>query len=158
MLLLGIFLVYTGYRLAAQGDDLVRPGENKLVRLVRRLAPVPDALLVVLAIESTDLLFATDSIPAIFAVTTDPFIVYTSNIFAVLGLRAMYFVLAGVLGGLAHLRVGLAVVLMFVGAKMLLAPWVQVPVGATLAVVAGVLAVAAATPPSGNRDPRGSPA
>ena len=91
------------------------------------------------AIEATDVVFAVDSIPAIFAVTTDPFIVYTSNIFAILGLRAMYFLLAGVIDKFHYLKYGLALVLLFVGVKMVIAEWYKVPIGLSLGVIAGVL-------------------
>ena len=101
-----------------------------------------DLLLVALfAIEVTDLIFAVDSIPAIFAVTRDPFIVFTSNIFAILGLRSMYFLLAGVIHRFVYLKTGLAVVLIFVGAKMLAADIYKVPIGASLAIIAAVLTV-----------------
>ncbi len=96
-------------------------------------------LLVLLAIEATDLVFAIDSIPAIFAITDDPFIVYTSNIFAILGLRALYFLLAGVIDKFHLLKIGLALVLLFVGAKMVLAEVVEVPIGVSLGVIAGIL-------------------
>jgi tellurite resistance protein TerC len=97
-------------------------------------------LLVLVVIEATDLVFAIDSIPAIFAVTRDPFIVFTSNIFAILGLRSMYFLLAGVMGRFHHLKTGLALILAFVGAKMLLIDVVKIPIGISLGVVAGILA------------------
>jgi len=91
------------------------------------------------AVEATDVVFAVDSIPAIFAVTTDPFIVFTSNIFAILGLRSLYFLLAGVIDRFRHLKTGLALVLVFVGAKMLLADVYKVPIGVSLAVIATLL-------------------
>jgi tellurite resistance protein TerC len=96
-------------------------------------------LLVLIAIEATDVVFAVDSIPAIFAITTDPFIVYTSNIFAILGLRAMYFLLAGIIDKFHFLKFGLALVLLFVGIKMVITDWYKVPIGASLAVIAGIL-------------------
>ncbi len=99
-------------------------------------------LLVLVVIEVTDLIFAVDSIPAIFAVTRDPFIVFTSNIFAILGLRSMYFLLAGVMGRFHHLKTGLALILAFVGVKMLLLDIVRIPIGASLGVIAGILAAA----------------
>jgi len=98
-------------------------------------------LAVLVAVEATDLVFAVDSIPAVFAVTRDPFIVYTSNIFAILGLRAMYFLLAGVLDRFRYLKVGLATVLVFVGVKMTLADVYKIPVWVSLLGVAGILAV-----------------
>jgi tellurite resistance protein TerC len=134
----GVFLLYTAYKLARSTEQEIDPGRNPVLRLLRRFAPVAgdyDAphfwirrhgrlfatplLVVLVVIESTDVVFALDSIPAIFAVTRDPFIVYTSNIFAILGLRALYFVLAGFMGMFRYLHVGLAAVLGFVGVKML---------------------------------------
>jgi tellurite resistance protein TerC len=99
-------------------------------------------LAVLVAVEATDLVFAVDSIPAVFAVTKDPFIVYTSNIFAILDLRAMYFLLAGVMDKFRYLKVGLATVLVFVGIKMTIADLYKIPVGVSLSVVGAILAVA----------------
>jgi tellurite resistance protein TerC len=110
-------------------------GARFLVRENGRLAATPLALVLV-AIEASDLVFALDSIPAVLAVTTDPLIVYTSNVFAILGLRSLFFVLAGVLGRFEKLHVGLAFVLMFVGVKMVANEWAPVPIGISLAVVA----------------------
>jgi tellurite resistance protein TerC len=134
----GIFLIYTAFRLARSVEQEIDPGRNPLLRLARRLFPVIDNYdtphfwvkregrwhatplpLVLLVVESTDVLFAIDSIPAIFGVTRDAFIVYTSNVFAILGLRALYFLLAGLLGMFRYLSVGLALVLGFVGVKMI---------------------------------------
>jgi tellurite resistance protein TerC len=134
----GVFLIYTAYRLARSVEEEIDPGRNPLLRFARRLFPVVDDYssphfwvkragrwhatplpLVLLVVESTDVLFAVDSIPAIFGVTRDAFIVYTSNVFAILGLRAMYFLLAGFLGMFRYLSVGLALVLGFVGVKMI---------------------------------------
>lgn len=134
----GVFLIYTAYRLATSVEQEIDPGRNPLLRLARRLFPVIDNYdtphfwvkregrwhatplpLVLLVVESTDVLFAVDSIPAIFGVTRDVFIVYTSNVFAILGLRALYFLLAGFLGMFRYLSVGLALVLAFVGIKMI---------------------------------------
>ncbi len=150
----GFFLVVTGLRLLLLRDAEVHPENNPVLKLVRRYVPsVPDyrdahffvheggrrlatpLLFVLVTIEVTDIVFAIDSIPAVFAVTQDPFIVFSSNIFAILGLRALYFVLAGVLGKFRYLKVGLSLVLMFVGAKMLLEHWYEVPVGVSLAIV-----------------------
>jgi tellurite resistance protein TerC len=161
--LFGGFLVLTGVRMALQREEELHPEDNPVVRLARRLLPVTpeyrgdrffDRLdgrwavtplfLVLLAVEATDLVFAVDSIPAIFAVTTDPFIVYTSNVFAILGLRSLYFALAGVMGKFHYLKLGLAAVLVFVGAKMTLSGVYKVPIGLALGVVAGILAVAVA--------------
>jgi hypothetical protein len=96
-------------------------------------------MLVLLVVETTDVIFAVDSIPAIFAITQDPFIVYTSNVFAILGLRALYFMLAGVMEMFTYLKVGLSVVLCFVGAKMMLVDIYKIPIGASLSVIGGVL-------------------
>ncbi len=155
----GGFLVLTGVKLLVQRSAEVRPERNPVYRLFKRFVPSVDdyrgvrftvmeqgrryatpLLLVLVAVEATDLVFAIDSIPAIFAVTTDPFIVYTSNIFAILGLRALYFLLAGVMEKFHYLKVGLALVLTFVGAKMLMVDLYKVPIGASLAVVATLIA------------------
>ena len=98
--------------------------------------------LVLVVIESTDIAFATDSIPAIFAITQDTFIVFTSNIFAILGLRALYFVLAGAMKKFAYLQLGLSFVLGFIGLKMVVEPWIKVPIGASLAVIFAILTIA----------------
>jgi tellurite resistance protein TerC len=157
----GGLLIVSGIKLALQNDKKVDPERNPLLRLVRRLVPITPAFVegkffvrqdgkrlatplfvVLVAVETTDLVFAVDSIPAILAVTRDPFIVYTSNVFAILGLRSMYFALAGLLRLFHYLHYGLALVLIFVGAKMLLsAADYEVPIGVTLGVVAGVLAL-----------------
>lgn len=160
----GAFLVFTGIRMALQkGDQLYDVDENPMLRLVRRFIPVtkeyhgqsffvrqPDdtgvvrlmatpLFVVLVLVDVTDVIFATDSIPAIFAVTRDPFIVYTSNVCAVLGLRALYFVLAGVVDRFHYLKVGLSIVLIFIGLKMLGESFVHIPIGASLGVVAVVL-------------------
>lgn len=135
----GAFLIFTGIKMAFHQNEEVHPENNVLVRLLRRVMPVTSdyegnkffvrkagvlmatpLFLVLLIVESTDLIFAVDSIPAIFAVTQDPFIVYTSNVFAILGLRSLYFVLAGVMHKFHYLKLGLSGVLSFVGVKMLL--------------------------------------
>jgi tellurite resistance protein TerC len=154
----GGFLVFTGAKLLLQRDDEVRPEKNPLFRLFRRFVPsVSDyrggkftvvekgkryatpLLLVLVAIEATDIVFAVDSIPAIFAVTTDPFIVYTSNIFAILGLRALYFALAGMMGKFHYLKIGLSLVLVFVGVKMLVAGVYKIPILASLLAIVALL-------------------
>jgi len=159
MYVFGAFLLFTGVKLLLQRGSEVHPERNPLFQLFRRMVPsvsdyrgshftVVEAgkryatplLLVLVAIEATDLVFAIDSIPAVFAITRDPFIVYTSNIFAILGLRALYFALAGVMGRFHYLRVGLALVLAFVGAKMMLTDLYKIPIVASLAVVAALLA------------------
>ena len=160
----GAFLVFTGIRMAVQNDeDAYNPERDPVLRLSRRLIPVtadyrgdkffvhePDAtgkmryaatplFIVLLIVDTTDVIFATDSIPAIFAVTRDPFIVYTSNICAVLGLRALYFLLASVVDKFVYLKLGLSLVLIFIGGKMLLEPFIHIPVIGSLGVVGAVL-------------------
>ena len=157
----GAFLVYTGIRMALQKDDIhVDVESNQAVKLLRRIFPITDGyrgqkfftvengmrmatpLLVVLVIvETTDLIFALDSIPAIFAVTQDPFIVYTSNVCAILGLRALYFLLAGVMKSFHYLKYGLSLVLVFVGVKMLIADFYHVSIGLSLSVIGAVLTI-----------------
>jgi tellurite resistance protein TerC len=155
----GAFLVFTGIKLLVQREGDVDPRKNPLFKLFRRVMPSVDEfhegrftivqagkryatplLLVLIAIETTDIVFAMDSIPAIFAVTRDPFIVFTSNIFAILGLRALYFALAGMMDKFHYLKIGLSLVLMFVGAKMLLAGLYKIPIWASLAIIAALLA------------------
>ncbi|MGI9141088.1 MAG: TerC family protein [Gemmatimonadaceae bacterium] len=162
----GAFLVFTGARMALQKADAVYdPEDNPILRLVRKVIPVtqeyhgqkffvraPDEVgvvrlmatplfIVLILVETTDVIFATDSIPAIFAVTRDPFIVYTSNVCAVLGLRALYFLLAGIVDKFHYLKMGLSVVLIFIGLKMLGESFVHIPIGISLGVVAMILAV-----------------
>jgi tellurite resistance protein TerC len=161
----GAFLAFTGIRMATNASPHIDPDTHIVTRLVRRLVPVtPDyvgqkffvrqnvdgvlklaatPLFVVLAlVETTDIIFAVDSIPAVFAVTDKPFIVYSSNVFAILGLRALYFLLADVIDRFHYLKVGLSVVLVFVGVKMLMAQVYKVPIGVSLAVIVIVLAAA----------------
>jgi tellurite resistance protein TerC len=157
----GAFLIVTGIRFLQGGHEAPSLESNRLVRLARRFYPVTDGyegqkffvmrdgvrymtplFLVLLLVESTDLVFAVDSIPAIFAVTDDPFIVFTSNIFAILGLRALYFVLAGYLSELRYLKPGLAAVLVFVGTKMLLVDIYKMPALVSLAIIVAILAMA----------------
>ncbi len=158
MYIFGAFLILTGIKLLAQQDAEIHPERNPLFRLFTRCVPsVPDyhggrflvrqagrwyatpLLLVLGAVEATDLVFAVDSIPAIFAVTSDPFIVYTSNIFAILGLRSLYFLLAGVIEQFHYLKVGLAFVLLFVGTKMVIVDIYKIPIALSLAVVAALI-------------------
>jgi tellurite resistance protein TerC len=160
--LFGAFLIFTGIKFLRDKDSHVPDLEgNRVVKLARRFFPVTEGyegqrlfvkrngvrfmtplMLVLILIESTDLVFAVDSIPAIYAVTDDPFIVFTSNIFAILGLRSLYFVLAGYLAGLKYLKPGLAGVLTFVGAKMLLVDVYKIHPLVSLAVIIGILTVA----------------
>ena len=156
----GGFLVYTGIKMFRQEEIEIHPDQNPVVRLVTRFFPVVRhydeekffttidgkrvgtlLLLVLMVVEVTDLVFAVDSIPAIFAITTNTFIVYTSNVFAILGLRSMYFLLAGVVEKFRYLRTGLAIVLTFIGVKMLLvAVGIHIPIKLSLVFVAVVLA------------------
>jgi len=155
----GAFLLLTGIRLLSRRERSFSPQHNPLLRLFSRLVPVMSEyrggsfivveagrrcatplLLSLAAIEASDLVFALDSIPAIFAITRDPFIVFTSNIFAILGLRSLYFLLAGAMSNFRHLGVGLALVLGFVGLKMLLSGIYELPVGWSLAIVALLIA------------------
>jgi len=159
--LFGAFLVYTGVKLALphKDSDEVHPENNFAVKLVRRWLPVAadvdnprflvrengrpavtQLFLVLLVIETTDLVFALDSLPAVLAITTDGFVALTSNIFAILGLRSLYFALSGVMTLFRFLRVGLAVILVFIGLKMLLEHWVHITTATSLGVIGGVLA------------------
>lgn len=165
----GAFLVYTGIKMFLEKDHEVHPERNPVLRLVRsgpvrRFFPITKRylgnrfifrrrgtligtplLVVLLVVETTDLVFATDSIPAVLAITTDLFIVYTSNVFAILGLRALYFALAGVMRMFHHLHYGLSLILAFVGVKMLLADYYQIPIGLALGAVAAILAISVIT-------------
>ena len=155
----GAVLAVTGVKLLFQREQESHPENNPVVRWFQRIVPITPQLegdrfsvvrdgrryatpllLALVAVEVSDLIFAVDSIPAIFAVTTDPFIVFTSNIFAILGLRSMYFLLANIITKFAYLKVGLAFVLMFVGAKMLLAGVVHLPILLSLGIIAAILA------------------
>ncbi len=160
--LFGVFLVVTGVRMLLAGREEPSPIEDRFpMRWLRRHLPVSDTphdgrflvriggrrmvtplFIVLLSVEVADLMFAVDSVPAIFAVTTDPFVVATSNIFAILGLRSLYFALSGLAERLRYLKYGLAAVLLFIGAKILLADLYAVPIGAALGITAGILAVA----------------
>ncbi|MDQ3674121.1 MAG: TerC family protein [Gemmatimonadota bacterium] len=160
----GAFLVFTGVKMALQKDDVVYdPEKDPVLRLARKILPVtkeyhgnaffvqePDTsgrirwavtplFIVLIIVETTDVTFATDSIPAIFAVTRDPFIIYTSNVCAVLGLRALYFLLANVMDKFSYLKLGLSLVLIFIGTKMLLEPFFHFPIVASLGVVGAIL-------------------
>jgi tellurite resistance protein TerC len=135
----GVFLLYAAWR-------LVRGGSAKaaIPEWIRKLQPAKGSLLpVILAVEVTDLLFAVDSIPAVLAISHDPFVVYTSNIAAILGLRSLYFVLAGLLDRLRYLHYGLGALLAFIALKMLAAKWLEVPITISLAIIGAILAVCA---------------
>jgi tellurite resistance protein TerC len=157
----GAFIIITAIRMAFQKTEKVEPEKNPVLRLFRRFVRVTEnyedgkfltkkaglwlatpLLIVVLVIETTDIVFALDSVPAVLAITLNPFIVYTSNIFAILGLRSLYFALAGVMRLFYYLRYGLIAVLIFVGAKMLIANIYEIPTEIALGVVAGVLFIA----------------
>jgi len=155
----GAFLVYSGIRLLGEKEMAVDPDKSVLVRAFRRVIPVTEdyegdkfvvrraglyatpLLLVLIVVETTDLLFATDSIPAVLAITLKPFVVYTSNVFAILGLRSLYFVLAGMMEIFHYLHYGLAVVLIVIGGKMLASDYYEVPTVWALGAVAGVLLI-----------------
>lgn len=156
--LLGLFLAYTGVRLMVQKKEKVSPEKNWLVQWTRRHFDVTEdyhgskfwvrkagklfatpLVLVLIVIETTDLIFALDSIPAIFAITLDPFIVYTSNVFAILGLRSLHFLVAKSLAFFSHLQIGLGLILFFVGFKMVIEPFFSVSLTISLAVIASVL-------------------
>jgi TerC family integral membrane protein len=157
----GGILIITGYRMLAQKEELIELDHNPVVRLARRVLPLSNyyddtrfltrrrnggilatpLLLVLVIVEWSDLVFAIDSIPAIFAITRDPFLVYSSNVFAILGLRALFFVLAGMMDKFVYLKPGVALILIFVGLKMTLSPWVHLSTAASLAVVVLTLTV-----------------
>jgi tellurite resistance protein TerC len=159
----GALLIVTGVRMAVKKDEEFDAEQNPVVKAVRRVVPLTDnyrgkhffvvengrryatpLLLVLLLVEATDLIFAIDSIPAIFGITRDPFLVFTSNIFAVLGLRSLYFLLASVVTKFWMLKYGLAVILTFVGTKMLVESWIHIPILLSLGVVLGLLAASIA--------------
>jgi tellurite resistance protein TerC len=157
----GAFLIIAALRMAFQKEKELHPEKNPILKVLRKFVGVTDCyegdrffvkhfgkyvatplFIVVIVIETTDLVFALDSIPAAFSITTDKFIVYTANIFAILGLRSLYFALAGIMPLFHYLKYGLVVVLMFVGIKMLLAQHYEIPTGIALGVVLVVLVVA----------------
>lgn len=167
----GGFLVYTGFRMLTSGDIKIDPERNPLVKLARKIMPVTSSFegdkffvkqqgktwatplfLVVILIETTDLIFAVDSIPAILAISDDSFIVYTSNVFAILGLRSLYFALAGIEKYFRYLKYGLSAILVFVGVKMCMADFFKIPIEVSLIVIGFTLMIAMASsrlfPPS----------
>jgi len=154
----GAFLVITGIKMALMGDKKIEPEKNPMLKFLRKVMPVAEnyhddkffikrsgkyfatpLFVVLVVVESTDVLFAVDSIPAILSITTDPFIVYTSNVFAILGLRALYFALAGIMPMFYYLNYGLSAILVFVGTKMLISDLYKVPIMVSLGVVAAIL-------------------
>ena len=158
--LFGAVLVYTGVKMACGGEEKIEPEKNLAVRLLRRLLPITRRIrgdrffigkrgmvaatplfLTLLVVESSDLIFALDSIPAVLAVTRDPFIVYTSNVFAIMGLRSLYYLLAGVMEMFAYLRFGVSCILGFVGVKMLLTDLVSIPLNVSLGAIVATLAL-----------------
>ncbi len=160
MYLLGAFLVVTGIKLFFEKEKEIEPDKNWVINLFRKLIPVTKDLrgnrfflrengrlwatplfVTLLVIDITDVVFATDSIPAILSITTDPFLVYTSNVFAILGLRALYFALAGAMQLFRFLNYGLGAILIFVGAKMVIADFIKIPTHVALLIVGGILAV-----------------
>ncbi|MSR07163.1 MAG: TerC family protein [Gemmatimonadetes bacterium] len=160
---LGGLLIVTGIRMAVHKEQDIHPERNPVLRLFRRMFPVTDdydgdrffvrraartlatpLFVVLLVVETTDVAFAIDSVPAALSITLDPFVVFTSNIFAILGLRSLYFALAGIMPMFVYLHYGLSVILVFTGVKMIAAHWVRIPIGVSLGVVAGVLALSVA--------------
>ncbi|MBN1533404.1 MAG: TerC family protein [Spirochaetes bacterium] len=156
----GIFLVVIGIKMAFEKEKEIHPDRNPVLRLFRRVFPITDTpvggkffvrragrvlatplFVVLIVIETTDIVFAIDSIPAILSITRHPFIVFTSNIFAILGLRALYFAISGIMKLFAYLNYGLSFILVFVGVKMLIAEFYAIPVWIALVVVGGILAV-----------------
>lgn len=154
----GAFLVFTGVKMVSEKEVEVHPEKNPLIRLFHRIMPVAKGyedgrffvkrdgrtfathlFIVLIVVETTDVVFAVDSIPAILAITQDSFIVYTSNVFAILGLRALYFALAGIVRLFHYLHYGLSAILVFVGAKMLMVDFYKIPIGVSLSVIAGLL-------------------
>jgi tellurite resistance protein TerC len=159
----GAFLLFTGVRMVSQKETKIRPEKNPIIRLFRQVMPVSNEysgekfflkeagrlvatplIIVLIAIETTDVVFAVDSIPAILAITLDPFIVYTSNVCAILGLRALYFALAGVMKLFHFLHYGLSAILVFIGTKMILTDVLTIPIGISLAIVGTILLISVA--------------
>lgn len=159
--LMGAFLIFSGIKMTFAKEEGVHPEKNIFVRMARKFFPVSNELdgmnfftvvngrkaltplmLVLGMVETTDMIFALDSIPAIFAVTEDTFVVFTSNVFAILGLRSLYFVLSGAIGYFRYLKIGLSVVLVFIGAKMLIAIWYSIPTGVSLGTVGMIIGTA----------------
>jgi tellurite resistance protein TerC len=157
----GAFLIFTGIKMIAASDLKMDPDKNLLVKIARKIFPVTSSfhkdnffvkidgkrwatplLLVVVMIEATDLIFAVDSIPAIIAISENPFIVYTSNVFAILGLRSLYFALAGIEQYFQYLKYGLSSILVFIGAKMCLVDLFKIPTEISLIIIAGILGTA----------------
>jgi len=162
--LFGIILIVTGIKMSFGGEEKINPERNLLVRLAKKFVPITKKtygdqffirrggvlaatplFLTLLVIESSDVIFAIDSIPAILAITTDPFIVYTSNVFAIMGLRSLYYLLSNVLEMFAHLKLGVSFILAFIGAKMLISSVYHIPIYFSLGVIIGALAISILT-------------
>jgi len=160
----GAILIYTGFKMAFGGDEKVEPEKNPLVKLVRRFIPITKRswgdkffikrrgiwsatplFLTLIVVESSDLIFAVDSIPAVLAVTHDPFIVYSSNVFAIMGLRSLYYLLAHVMEMFVYLKLGVSFILAFVGAKMLLVDVIEIPLLLSLGMIIGTLTISILT-------------
>jgi len=158
--LFGILLIVTGIKMAFGGEEKINPEKNLLVRLARKFIPITKKtygdrffirrggilaatplFLTLLVVESSDVIFAIDSIPAILAITTDPFIVYTSNVFAIMGLRSLYYLLSNVMEMFEHLKLGVSFILAFIGAKMLISSVYHIPIYFSLGVIVGALAI-----------------
>ncbi len=156
----GAVLIFTGIKMLFQNDEKIEPDKNPLVKLFKKFFPVTDAphqgnfflkinsktyatslFVVLLVVEFTDLIFAVDSIPAILAITNDTFIIFTSNVFAILGLRALYFALAGITKYFHYLKYGLSAILVFVGIKMTIVDWYKIPILYSLSVILGILVI-----------------
>ena len=156
----GTFLIFTGVKMLFQKDEKIDPNKNPLVRLFKRFFPVSETMqgdrffvkinaktvatplfIVLLLVEFTDLIFAVDSIPAIMAISSDPFIIFTSNVFAILGLRALYFALAGITQYFHYIKYGLSAILVFVGVKMLIVDFYKIPITVSLFTILGILLI-----------------
>ncbi len=160
MYVFGAILLYTAYKMLKTGEEEIHPEQNPIVLQLRKILPVTKSIrrehffvkwkgktiamtplfVALVVVETTDIMFAFDSIPAIFSITKDPFIVFTSNIFAILGLRSLYFALNGIMQLFRYLKIGLALILSFIGVKMLIEHWVDISIAVSLGVIAGVLA------------------
>ena len=160
----GAVLIYTGIKMAFGGEEQIEPEKNLMVRLLRKFMPITKRnvgdkffikrrgilaatplFLTLLVVETSDLIFAVDSIPAVLAVTRDPFIVYSSNVFAIMGLRSLYYLLSHVIEMFVYLKLGVSCILAFVGAKMLLADLVEIPLSVSLGVIVGALSISVLT-------------
>ncbi|MBN8723766.1 MAG: TerC family protein [Acidobacteria bacterium] len=156
----GAFLIFTGIKLVMEKDEDIEPEKNPVLKFVRKFIPIKteygvgkfflrengklyatQLFVVLVVVETTDVIFAVDSIPAILAITPDPFIVYTSNIMAILGLRALYFALSGIMGMFHYLSYGLCFILVFIGVKMMISDFYKIPIAVALGVIAGVLTI-----------------